>query len=95
MPEEDIHTSLQLLSAVGATLTASFWAVIGMRKADRKKMDEIQVELTDFKENVAKSYPSHKAMQACSDNINKHMDESLKLHTAELKLLIVKGNKED
>ena len=93
MPEKTGLEIWHLLTAVGSTLTASIWVFLGLTKSTSKKLDELQDEIHEYKTHVAKNYPSHKALQSCSDNISAHIDASLKTQAAELKLEMEKLHK--
>lgn len=99
MPEKDIST-YQFLAAIGTALTMAVTFFIHVLGRENKKLAEIKVELEkidkdvhevetdlhEFREHVATYYPSHKAMQACSDNISRAITDGLKTQAAELKL---------
>lgn len=96
MPEQ--HTDLIAAVGIALTLAVSFFASILGREnkklSDIKseldqvdaKVDNLDADLHEFREHVAIKYPSHAAMQACSDNIAKSITEGLKTQAAELKL---------
>lgn len=96
MPEKNID----LISAVGIALTLAISFFASILSRENKKLTEIKEELDqvdanvhnvekdlhEFREHVALKYPSHAAMQACSENISKSITDGLKTQAAELKL---------
>ena len=81
---------LELLALIGAVFTTTLWGTVKVFSGNSKKLDRIEKDLNDYKEHVAKNYASHRAMQACSDNINAHIDDSLKTLSAQMLLAINK-----
>lgn len=87
MPEKGIHI-WEFITGVGAVFSATLWGTVRFFAGHTRKLEKIESEFSQYKEDVAKTYPSHKAMQACSDNIAKSMDDNFEKHTSDMKLVI-------
>ena len=101
VPEKDI-TTYQMLGSIGVVLTTVITFFISILNRENKKLagiekklvnigseiHEVETDLHEFREYVAVKYPSHTAMQACSDNITKSMNQGFRAQAAELKLVM-------